>query len=80
MSACMTSWFCMFTRRGSCIAMFANTVAALAMAPSRLLDRMLISGSIASASAAALGTQKRNARHLSSRNGPWRVQWSLLNK
>lgn len=61
--ACMTSWFCIFTRRGSCIAMFASTVAALAMAPSRLLDRMFINGSIPSASAAALGKWRRNECH-----------------
>ena len=60
MMACMMSWFCMFRRRGSCMAMFVNTVAALAMAPSRLLDRTFINGSIPSASAAALSKWRRN--------------------
>lgn len=32
--------------QGSCMAMFVSTVAALAMAPSRLLDRVLITQSI----------------------------------
>ena len=53
--ACMTSWLWMPRRRGSCMAMFVSTVAALAMAPSRLLDRVLINASIPSPSAAALG-------------------------
>lgn len=65
MRACMMSWLCMFTRRGSCIAMFVNTVAALATAPSRLLDRMFINGSMPSASAAALGKWRRNECHSS---------------
>lgn len=53
--ACMTSWLWMLRRRDSCMAMFVSTVAALAMAPSRLLDRALINASIPSPSAAALG-------------------------
>lgn len=58
--ACMTSWLWMPRRRGSCMAMFVSTVAALAMAPSRLLDRVLINASIPSPSAAALGQRRRN--------------------
>lgn len=65
MRACMMSRLWMLTRRASCIAMFVSTVAALATAPSRLLDRMFINGSIPSASAAALGKQRRNECHSS---------------
>lgn len=62
-SACIISWFWMIARRGSCMAMLVSTVAALATAPSRLLDRMFISGSMASASAAALCTTGRKECH-----------------
>lgn len=57
--ACMMLWLWMFRRRGSCTAMFVNTVAALAIAPSRLLDRVLIKASMPSPSAAALGQPRR---------------------
>ena len=60
-----TPWLWRPARRGSCIATFANTVAALATAPSRLLDRMFTNGSTPSASATALGKRRRNERHSS---------------
>ena len=70
--ACMTSWLWMPRRRGSCMAMFVSTVAALAMAPSRLLDRVLINASIPSPSAAALGQWRRNEC-----SSPHFKNWSL---
>lgn len=60
MRACMRSWLCMVPRRGSCSAMLVSTVAALATAPSRLLDRVFINGSIPSASATALSRERKN--------------------